>query len=116
MYKSGRSDELLVCDMREAVEKILRYTAGMDEPGFMACEITVDAVIRNVEIIGEAATKLSDGFVIKHADIPFRQMAAMRNRLIHGYFGVSIPILWRVVRDDIPLLQNDLSKIQMDTN
>jgi len=107
---SDRSDELLVCDMRDAVEKILRYTAGMSEADFVGNEILVDAVIRNVEVIGEATSKLSDEYVKTHAGTPFRQMTAMRNRLIHGYFGVSLPILWRVVKDDIPLLKTNLSE------
>ncbi|MCL1910511.1 MAG: DUF86 domain-containing protein, partial [Kiritimatiellaeota bacterium] len=105
---SDRSDELLVADIREAVDKITRYTTGMNEAEFAANDLTVDAVIRNIEVMGEAASKLSDDFVKTHADTPFRQMTALRNRLIHGYFGVSLPILWRVVQDDIPMLKKTL--------
>jgi len=72
----------------------------------------VDAVIRNFEIIGEAAANLSDDFAKQHAEIPFQKMAAMRNRLIHGYFGVNLGTLWQVVRDDIPLLKKQLDSCQ----
>jgi uncharacterized protein with HEPN domain len=101
---SKRSDELLVADIREAVDKIQRYTSDMDETAFTAQELVVDAVIRNIEVIGEAAAKLSEEYIQTHADVPFRKMTATRNRLIHGYFGINISILWRVVREDLPLL------------
>ena len=108
---SKRSDDLLVADICEAGEKILRYTAGMDEAAFIAHELTVDAVIRNIEIMGEAASILSDEFKQTHAETPFRQMTALRNRVIHGYFGVSLPIIWRVVRDDLPLLLKQFKNV-----
>ena len=109
---SKRSDKLLVLDIREAVEKILLYTAGMNEAEFMAHGMTVDAVIRNIEVIGEAASKFSSDHVETHTRIPYRQMTAMRNRLIHAYFGVSLPVLWKVVQDEIPLLKKQLDAIK----
>jgi uncharacterized protein with HEPN domain len=101
---SKRSDELLVADIHEAIDKIQRYTDGMDEAEFTAQDLVVDAVIRNIEVIGEAASKLSEDYVQAHAAVPFRKITATRNRLIHGYFGINLSILWRVVREDLPLL------------
>ena len=108
---SSRSDALLLADMREAVDKILRYVVNMTEAEFAANDLTMDAVIRNIEVMGEAASKLSDEYVEAHADVPFRQMTALRNRLIHGYFGISLPILWKVIQDDLPPLKHQLSSM-----
>ena len=109
---SKRSDKTLLIDIREAVDKILSYTAGLNGESFAGNGMIADAVIRNFEIIGEAASNLSDDFVKQHAEIPFRQMTSMRNRLIHGYFGVNLATLWQVIRDDIPLLKKQLDSCQ----
>jgi len=108
---SRRPDELLVADIREAVEKVLLYTAGMGEVEFMGHGMAVDAVIRNVEVMGEAASNISDDYAKAHANVPFRKMAALRNRLIHGYFKINLPILWQIVKEDIPFLKIELSKM-----
>ena len=72
---------------------------------------TQDAVIRNIEIIGEATKKLSDEFKNKHVDVPWKQMAGIRNILIHHYFGVKLELVWQVVVRDLPALMYKLSTI-----
>ena len=70
-----------------------------------------DAVIREIEIIGEATKNLSMGFRNKHSNIPWRQIAGMRDKLIHGYFGVDVDAVWDTVMKDIPSLKEKLQKI-----
>jgi len=109
---SDRSDKLLVEDIWESIDKILRYTAGMNEATFKKQEMVVDAVIRNFEIIGEAASKISDEYARAHADVPFRQMTKLRNRLIHGYFIISLHVLWSEISRDIPAWKTQIEKIK----
>jgi uncharacterized protein with HEPN domain len=102
---SGRPDQLLLIDICEAIGKIETFVADMTEDQFSADARTVDAVIRNLEVIGEAAGELSPQWLSVHPSFPVRQIVGLRNRLIHGYFGVSIPIVWQVVKQDIPVLR-----------
>lgn len=108
---SKRTDGLLVLDMLEAIEKILQYTRGLNETEFLQNSEKSDAVIRNIEVIGEAASNLSRDFQRKHVGVPWRQIVGMRNRLIHGYFGVSLKTIWQVVCIDLPRLYEDLKSL-----
>jgi uncharacterized protein with HEPN domain len=88
--------------IQEAICKIFRYVPNKDEAEFMASEIVQDAVIRNLEIIGEAVTKLSPELKAGHADIPWSDISGMRNRLIHGYVTVNLEIVWSTVEKVLP--------------
>lgn len=70
-----------------------------------------DAVIRQVQIIGEAVTKVSEDFKKKHPDLPWKDMAGMRNKLAHDYFGVDINAVWKTAKTDNPELKNHLNKL-----
>jgi len=105
---SNRSDDLLVLDIIESIEAIFSYTKGVTEEAFIANREKSDAVIRNIEVIGEAAGNLSATFQEKHSDIPWHQIIGMRNRLIHGYFGISLKIIWQVVTVDLPVLHQQI--------
>ena len=109
---SERSNELLVIDIRDSIDKILRYTAGMKKAAFMENEMVVDAVIRNFEIIGEAAAQISKEFIQAHASVPFRKMNKLRNHLIHGYAYVSLEMLWKEISRDIPAWKTQIEKIK----
>ena len=92
----------------EAVENIQNYTAGMDLGGFVADRKTCDAVIRNIEVIGEACNnvvKHHPAFAAEHATIPWGFAYEMRNALSHGYFTVDNTIVWRTVQHDLPGLK-----------
>jgi uncharacterized protein with HEPN domain len=94
----------------QAIERIERHTEDVDEVAFLASELIQDAVIRNLEVIGEAANnvqKADPSFSAKHADIPWQVMYAMRNRLSHAYDKIDMEIVWKTIQRDLP----DLHKL-----
>ncbi|TXC78694.1 HepT-like ribonuclease domain-containing protein [Luteibaculum oceani] len=108
---SKRDNDLLLEDMLEAAEKIEKYTVGYDFDKFSNEDKTIDAVIRNFEIIGEAANRVDPDFKLESPEIEWRKITGFRNRLIHEYFGVDIEILWQIIEDDIPDLIDYLKQI-----
>ncbi|MBI4754429.1 MAG: DUF86 domain-containing protein [Betaproteobacteria bacterium] len=88
--------------IQQAIARVNRYTVGRDEAEFIANELVQDGVIRNLEIVGEAVTKLSPGLKARHPDVPWGDIAGMRNRLIHGYMSVNPEIVWDTVQTVIP--------------
>jgi uncharacterized protein with HEPN domain len=99
---SERSDKEFVADVRSAIDRILAYTAGMAYETFVADIKTQDAVIRNLEIMGEATKNISDVFRAAYPLIPWKSMAATRDRLIHQYFGVNLDIVWQIIMTELP--------------
>lgn len=99
---SERADRIYLRDILEATRRIAGYVADLTYDAFRADTKTQDAVIRNLEIIGEAAKKVSTEFRTAHPDIPWRSMAAARDRLIHDYFGVNLEIIWQIAVADLP--------------
>lgn len=110
---SEREWKFYLDDMISFTEMVLIYTKGLDQKGFEADKKTFDATLRNLELIGEAATHIPDAVREKYPAIPWRQVAATRNRLIHGYLGIDNDILWSIVRDDIPVLLETLKKVKL---
>lgn len=106
---SSREDSKWIKDVREAIIRIRRYLRGMSYKRFLTDTKTQDAVVRNLEIIGEAAKSISSDARKRHKDVDWKSMAGMRDRLIHQYFGVNLDIVWSVVQDKLPQL-----KVQMD--
>ena len=88
-------------DMVEAGQRIREYTEGMNYANFRKDYKTQDAVIRNIEILGEAAKSIPDEFRAKFPGVPWRAMAGMRDRLIHHYFGINLEIVWQVVEGEL---------------
>ena len=89
----------------QAMERIERYTLQMDEAHFYASEMIQDAVIRNFEVIGEAANniqRVDPVFAAQHAEIPWQVMYAMRNRVSHGYDKVDFEMVWKTICNDLP--------------
>jgi uncharacterized protein with HEPN domain len=108
---SERADGDFLSDIREAVRRIRAYTAVMTYDGFLADMKTQDAVIRNLEIIGEATKSLSAKLRGKYLDVPWKGMAGVRDRLIHHYFGVNLDIVWDIVTDELPGLESQVEEI-----
>lgn len=105
---NAEQDRLRLRHMRDASEKILVFTKGLGLTDFQADEKLQLAVIRLLEIAGEAASGLSEELKDKHPEIPWSQITATRNRLIHGYFDVDVKIVWKIVTEDIPALAQAL--------
>lgn len=105
---------LYVSDMIEFAEKVLTYTEGMNQLSFTDSGISYDAVLRNLELIGEAATHIPETVRQSHSNIPWRRVIATRNRLIHAYLGIDNDIIWSIICDDIPPLLTELKQIKQD--
>jgi uncharacterized protein with HEPN domain len=112
--KRKREWRFYLDDMIGFARKVESYTAGLDQAGFVADGRTYDATLRNLELIGEAATHVPEDVRAKHAEIPWRLIIATRNRLIHAYLGIDDDTLWSIVRDDIPALLTALERLRRD--
>ena len=107
----GRSIEVFIADILESLDKILEYTFDIDEKTFEGNTEKQDAVIRRLEIIGEAVKSIPFDFREKYPEIPWKQIAGMRDVVIHQYFGVTIGLIWRVVTKDVPTLKENIQRI-----
>jgi uncharacterized protein with HEPN domain len=103
-----------ISDMIDFAEKVLTYTEDMNQFSFTASGISYDAVLRNLELIGEAATHIPETVRQSHPDIPWRRVIATRNRLIHAYLGIDNDIIWSIISDDIPPLLTALKQIKQE--
>jgi uncharacterized protein with HEPN domain len=101
---SKREDIAIIQDIKEAIDRITSYTSQMEYEDFLQDYKTQDAVIRNIEILGEASKLLSNEAKEKHPNIPWKDIAGTRDRLIHDYFGVNIDIVWDIAKNEIPFL------------
>ena len=109
---SKREPSVLLDDIRTSIEKIQRYTAGLDEASFLADEKTTDAVVRNLEIIGEAAKQIPAEFRNQHSAIPWTQIAGLRNRIVHDYAGIDLKLVWNILQTAIPRLALHIAKLK----
>lgn len=101
-------------DILESLERINEYTEGLNLQDFEEDQRTIDAVVRNLEIIGEG-TRLIPNFIEKeYPTVPWRHMRDMRNILIHEYFEVDIEIIWQTISQDLPFLKSQLEDIKKD--
>jgi uncharacterized protein with HEPN domain len=112
-------DQLRIPDYLEhilaAIQRINRYTHGMTELDFIENEQVQDAVLRNIEIIGEAARNIeraSPEFVALHSEVPWEEVYLMRNRICHGYFSVDLEIVWHTVQRYLPELEKQIEDLK----
>jgi uncharacterized protein with HEPN domain len=103
-----RDPELLIEDMLSAIHKVGIYTTGLTKELFQQDEKTVDAVVRNLEVVGEAARQMPEDFISRFPNVPWRQIAGLRNRIVHDYFGLDLEIIWQVIQHDLPQLEMQL--------
>ena len=108
---SKRPVDLLLGDIGEAIDRIQQYTKGMSFDAFSKDRKSVDAVARNLEIIGEAATRLPEDFKNCHPDIEWHKVVGLRHRIIHEYFGIDLAIVWQILQKDLPSLREALLRI-----
>ena len=108
---SKRTPALLLEDILEAAQRILDYTSNVGFDEFEADSKTIDAVIRNFEIIGEASHALPEDFKSRHPEINWQQIWGFRNRIVHGYFGADNGIVWKLIQEQIPMLRSDIEQL-----
>jgi uncharacterized protein with HEPN domain len=108
---SNRPIDLLLSDMLDAIDRVPQYIAGMSFDAFSNDQKSIDAVVRNLEIVGEAANRLPDDFKEQHPEVEWHKVVGLRNRIIHDYFGIDIKIIWQIIHADLPKLRNTLSRI-----
>ncbi|KMP11026.1 hypothetical protein UZ36_05790 [Candidatus Nitromaritima sp. SCGC AAA799-C22] len=101
-------------DILESIAKIEAYTADMTQEQFEGNDQVQDAVIRRLEIIGEAVKHIPGDIRDRHSNIPWKNIAGMRDILIHGYFGVHIERTWKVVKENLPSLKKETQAIQTE--
>lgn len=106
-----RGDREFLMDILEACKRIESYLEGLNYPDFLANEEKQDAVIRNIEVIGEAVKKLTPLLKKKYPEIDWKKIAGMRDKLIHFYFGVRLEVVWAVATGEIPELKKAIKKI-----
>jgi len=108
---SKRDPSLLISDIIESGQKILAYTSGLSYEQFVEDDKTVDAVVRNFEIIGEAANLLPEEFRDAQPDIDWHRIRGFRNRIIHHYFGIDYAIVWQIKESFLPELITKLQSL-----
>ena len=108
---SKREPNLLVEDIIESGKKILAYTSNLSFEDFIKDGKTIDAVIRNFEIIGEAANRLPDNFKKNHPEIDWHRIRGFRNRIVHDYFGIDFTIVWKIKNSFLPTLISKLETL-----
>ncbi len=108
---SEREWRFYLDDMIGFAEKVLVYTEGLDQAAFVASGLNYDATVRNLELIGEAAMHIPIEIQKTYRTVPWRQVIATRNRLIHGYLGIDNDTLWSIIKDDVPALMMQLHHI-----
>ena len=109
--RGSRQWRFYVSDMIEFGEKIVAYTSELDQAAFVRDSRTYDATLRNLELIGEAATHVPQRVRDAYAEIAWREIVALRNRLIHAYLGIDDDVLWDIIQANIPELLSQLRSL-----
>jgi len=109
--RGGRSYLDYLEDILEAIEKAEQFISGMSFQEFTEDDKTVYAVVRALEIVGEAAKKIPDDVRERHADLPWREMSGMRDKLIHDYFGVDEEVVWKTVQEDLQSVRGQIERM-----
>jgi uncharacterized protein with HEPN domain len=105
----SRPERWRLLDILDAIDRTVSYVEGMDYDDFLVDRKTQDAVTRSIEIIGEAARALPEDFKERHPHIPWSDIVAMRNVIVHQYFGVLPEVVWDVIQNDLPTLRSQIA-------
>ena len=113
-FVSERAWNLYINDMLEFSRRVMLYTDGFDQDRFVTSGLNYDATLRNLELIGEAASQLPEAFRATMPQIQWRQIIATRNRIAHGCLGIDNDTLWSIIREDVPALLIQLERVVAD--
>jgi uncharacterized protein with HEPN domain len=113
---SNRDWRLLLNDILDCITKIEHYVHGMNYDTFIQDNKTIDAVVRNLEVIGEAARLVPVEIQTQYPNVPWAQIVGLRNRLIHGYFAIDEEIIWDIIINELPALHDILQQILHSEN
>lgn len=108
---SRRTPKLYLNDIKQCIQKIQQYTKDLSFEEFQKNEMIVDAVVRNIEIIGEASNQIPKDVREKHTDIPWKDIIGMRHKIIHDYFGINHERVWNTIFDKLPTLLEKIEEI-----
>jgi uncharacterized protein with HEPN domain len=107
----SRDIRLYLDDIVECCDKVGRYTLSMTFDHFRDSDLVVDAVTRNLELIGEASKRVPDEIRTKYPDVPWRKMAGLRDVVVHGYFRIDVQLLWDIAQRDVPIVRQKIGAI-----
>lgn len=107
----NRTQELFFKDIMDSLSRILKYSSNMSYDDFLKNEMAIDAIIRNFEIIGEAAKHINPEYKDFFPELPLKEMIGMRNILIHDYLGINYKFLWETIQKDLPMLEKTIKKL-----
>lgn len=109
-----RTYRLYLNDIIQAMNKIEKYSQGLDYDSFVSNDMVIDAVLRNIEVIGEAAAQIPETLKQQYSHIPWKKIIGLRNIVIHEYFGVDLDNIWKIVTENIPDTKPHLVKMLED--
>jgi len=108
---SKKTYRVYLDDISTSVERIKAYTKNLSKEDFSKDQKTIDAVVRNIEILGEAARNIPEDFKEEYPKVPWSKMISMRNKVIHEYSGIDLDILWQTIEDDLQGLEDQLKEL-----
>ena len=108
---SKKDRNILLKDILDSIQKIKKYTEGMDYELFIQDDKTIDACVRNFEIIGEVSSKIEDDFKITHSEIEWKRMKGLRNRMIHDYSGIDYQVVWDIISEYLNELEFQVQQL-----
>ncbi|MBI5248976.1 MAG: DUF86 domain-containing protein [Desulfomonile tiedjei] len=101
-----RDYRVFLDDILDAARKVLEYTAGFSDEEFFSDRKTVEAVVWNLQIIGEAAKRVPEEIRSRYPDLPWREMGGLRDIIVHQYLGIKLDVIWKVIQNDVPMVEN----------
>jgi len=107
----NKPDLTFIGDVLDAIKRIEGYLRGVDKDAFEENRMMQDAVMHQIEIIGEASNRISDEFQDKYPELPWMQMRAIRNKIVHDYREVNLSVIWDTAKNDLPSLKKQIKKL-----